>query len=187
MFIYPEKYTHSLCLQSCFMREVYFNCGGNILQTHKRNFPSNWITNKSSKNTQEFGKCFDSIAYQFSTVVNNRCNCQTPCYETRYIKNIQNVRLNKKILKKSVSSAYFDTFKANITDDIIDTSFYHLQIFYPKLEYFIQTEFPTYSMTQAFSDFGGQLGLAFGASALSLIEIIVICILSFCCKKKRPK
>ena len=122
---------------------------------------------------------------QFNKNSTNRCQCKTPCKEIRFHKNIYALRLDRKGLKKITSKAYQKIFQKNLTDDIIDKSFYRLEIFFPKAEYYVEKEVAAYSIAQLYSDFGGQLGLAFGASALSIIELLVICILSIYSKESK--
>ncbi|XP_057311498.1 acid-sensing ion channel 4-B-like [Hydractinia symbiolongicarpus] len=175
--IFPGHYTRYSCISSCFLTTSYEKCGG-ILSNVYESYVPDYIKNKSKSNTtdNEMERCLWKVVKAYGGEnAPPICECQVPCEEIDYNEKTQTTPLSINGIRSSLKSEFLN----DLTDEEILNSFYKINVFYQKFQYQIIAEKPAYSLTQAMGDFGGQVGLIFGASILTLIELFVIIFLRF--------
>ena len=152
-------YTKSSCLQMCEWNEMMQKCGhvpdiAHKYVNHTSNIVHNYLNSTLSNITdihELHRTCMDKV--RISLYYNrSKCNCQLACMETKF-----KVR-TETYYKHNVSEwfMYFNNEDNKVT-----------QI----------SQVPSYTLEDVLGAVGGILGLAIGASSLSVIEILVYCAL----------
>ena len=177
---FPGSYNHATCLMACFTQLAYVACGDVFHPRFGRYIPQS-MKNKPKPNytSKETGECIWSVGAKYNSNGQNRCPCPIPCHDTRYTKNIHELSWNVKRCVKQVNKIYKRTFNKLLTETDVRKMFYRIHLFQPRLEYEVNSEIIAYSATQGIADLG-QLGLALGASILSVVELMIISLLAIC-------
>lgn len=178
------SYTRNSCIETCFVWYILMKCGV-VMQPRYRALIPDWMIAQYEQNVtaQNYNNCFRSLKFEFHTNGLETCTCPLACNEVIYNRKIQTIPLD-------VDSLYFHISKRNISLGDLDNfkkSVFSVNIYYPRLEYENAVERAAYEMSDVFNDFGGLLGLAIGASVISVVEILAICYLTFFSKKKCNK
>ena len=179
------SYSRNSCFEACLVKFVLEKCG-DVLQPRYRVLVSDWMYSKYKKNqtSNEYYKCYANIYVTFYYQGLKICDCPLACHEVVYNQRIQTVPLDHHIHYNYISEHNFTLGSS----EHFKKSFYMLTIYYPRLEFERSVENAAYQLSDVFYDLGGLLGLTIGASVISMVEIIVICLLSISSKlKKKPK
>ena len=175
------SYTRNSCYEMCFVRNILRFCGV-VFQSRYRALIPDWMIAQYERDVtiQEYNDCFRNFK---TTIELEKCDCPLACKEIVYSRRIQTVPLDVEFLyndisQHNVSLGGIENFKKSI---------FSVSIYYPRLEFERAVESAAYTMSDVFNDFGGLLGLAIGASVISVVEIIAICCLTFSSKKMRFK
>lgn len=144
---YLEKYTSSLCRETCIARETIRLC--NCTSYTSPSLDSNRTCKLKDS------KCTNSVA-QLVRRKSLKCleKCNLPCQETSY-----EVQLSEQKFKSSVTQISMDD-KVNI------------RIFFQTFESQIIEEEEFYQIANLLGDIGGQLGLWSGFSVLTVVEFL---------------
>ncbi|XP_041029195.1 acid-sensing ion channel 2 [Carcharodon carcharias] len=97
--------------------------------------------------------------------MNNNCLCKTPCYLTRYNKELSMVKI------PSRTSAKYLEKKFNKTEKYISENILVLDVFFEALNYETIEQKKAYEVAGLLGDIGGQMGLFIGASILTILEL----------------
>ena len=174
-------YTRNSCLEKCFVDYILRKCG-DVIQPRCRVLVSDWMIAKYKKNVtaQEMSECLQDLKFDFYLEGLKMCHCPLACSEVVYSRRIQTVPLDEEALYQSISQNFnlgtLDHFKKSV---------FYINVYYPRLEFENVVENQAYQLSDVFNDFGGLLGLAVGASLISVVEILAICCLSLFAKKQQ--
>ena len=178
------SYTRNSCFEMCFIRQVLKDCGV-VMQPRFRALIPDWMIAQYEKNVtlDEYTNCHRILKWEFFINGLGYCDCPLACNEVIYNRRIQTVPLDVEYLysfisQNNISLGDLDNFKKSI---------FSIRVYYPRLESENAVERAAYEMSDVFNDFGGLLGLAIGASVISVVELLAICCLTFFSKRKINK
>lgn len=175
----PRKTRYSVvsCIELCFLRYGVERCGEPIQPQYTGFIPESVMKSRNSNMTEnEVRECYYILQYDFLKNHQSLCDCPTPCTEVIYSKTFHSVPIHRVEIERH-QRVTLGEFAPTLSLDEVRESIFEIDIFYPQVGYTLIEERPAYSIPEALADFGGQLGLAVGASALSIIEVIVIMLL----------
>ena len=187
LYKFPGKYTVSSCLTACYFQRMLKACGATMRgweEYQYENMSDQIEKYKRDMSEKDRRQCMDDLQHWFIGNI-SECDCHVACEERRYKHVNTPRRWPGKSVEKHLKTGFQAAFGQNITSEEIMDSFYRIKLYYSKLEYNTINEKPAYSWDQILSDLGGQLGLAIGASILSLVELVVLAILK--CYSRRKK
>ena len=143
-----EYYTHSACYKVCLMNRYLEQCGD------VPDFFQKYYSNSSDDNwqTRDNRNCLNRVLKYFNL---GSCHCPLACDETIY--KVQDEKVADAPKNESYWEFYFYIADRKVT---------HIH------------EVPDYTIADVLGAAGGILGLAIGASILSVVELIVVFILN---------
>lgn len=172
------RYTHSQCLTSNALISQYLSCGDVFIPLFRPSvtpfLKSITKHNKSMKNTK------NCIEHAMQNLTENKCHL--PCKEVRYERSIY--PLNWKMSEDILTSLKRGS-KENMTKESTAESFVRINIYFPRLEYEVVSEQPAYSLKELASDFGGLMGISLGASMISILELVIIVVLTIRTRREK--
>jgi len=179
------RYTRTSCIEFCFIRYGLKQCS-EVIQPRYAALVPQWMLRKYRRNAtyEELYECHAEVTKSFHEMAGEICDCPLACTEVIYLRRIHTVPLNVGYIR--LLNGLMKRHNVSVgTCEKFRNSIFYLDVYYPRLGYELVSEKAAYSITDIFSDFGGQLGLALGASALSIVELMIIMILSVHSKLKK--
>ena len=171
--IYPGKNTQNMCYISCFYKEMYKMCPG--ISPDMKVFmkaPNYQNATRAKDYWQCFSKKRDNVDY-------TKCNCKPHCHEEIYRFTASRSTWPQKWEAASLAR-FLNNVEGkndrNLSVQDIREKLIKVSIYYENFQQTIYEETPLYELVSIASDLGGQMGLFFGASLLSIAEIFSIVI-----------
>ena len=165
---YPGNYTQQGCIDTALTRVTYPKCGY-VYDALKPYFP------KENYDEVEFNQtCLDSLVlkqgYRYGV-------CPLPCHEVKFDVKVQTetkwtLGTDLTTFKRKISNM----LESNVTDEYIYSNFGKVLIAYDAFNVVEYEEKPKYNTQKVLSDFGGLIGIYLGASLISVIEILIVCV-----------
>lgn len=176
--VYPGRYTVQNCQYSCYVKYLLEECGyrETAYQYHKpKEFAESAnIARKKNLSTVEALECIGKIANSHNGSKTKDCYCQPACQEEKIITKATYTQWphpsNAEYYRVLVSNF---TNRKSLTKEELYQSLISVHVFFDELGYDNVRESPRSSVTNLFSQIGGQFGLWIGASVFSVIEIII--------------
>ncbi|XP_072417792.1 acid-sensing ion channel 2-like isoform X1 [Chiloscyllium punctatum] len=149
------SYSITACRIDCETRYLVENC--NCRMVHMPG-DAHYCT------PEQYKECAEPTL-AFLAKMNNNCLCKTPCYLTRYNKELSMVKI------PSRTSAKYLEKKFNKTEKYISENILVLDVFFEALNYETIEQKKAYEVAGLLGDIGGQMGLFIGASILTILEL----------------
>ena len=140
-------YSQTVCHSSCMLEDYIKQCGD--VPNYWMNMTSRKIKTIYKTTLRSRLKCLKKTLFDFRS---DNCKCTLSCTETRYKARVKTLGQNRK-------GEWYITIR---NDDTRITKI---------------VQVPDYSLEDCLGNVGGILGLAIGASCLSLVEIILYCVM----------
>ena len=147
---FATSYSQQSCIQSCFMREMFTDCGAVIDRWQP------FVTIEMKKKTKKKLNITECLSYHLSRflkyVIPAGCNCPVACEEVDF-----EIEL----------TPFFEG----------DDHALHLFAYYRSMEEVSEKEIPQYTLIDYIAEMGGLVGVLAGMSAISVVEVLVYCLL----------
>ncbi|XP_032891241.1 acid-sensing ion channel 2-like [Amblyraja radiata] len=150
-----SSYSITACRIDCETRYLVENC--NCRMVHMPG-DAHYCT------PEQYKECVEPTMAMLAET-NNNCLCKTPCYLTRYNKELSMVKI------PSRTSAKYLEKKFNKTEKYISENILVLDVFFEALNYETIEQKKAYEVAGLLGDIGGQMGLFIGASILTILEL----------------
>ncbi|XP_051894733.1 acid-sensing ion channel 2-like isoform X3 [Pristis pectinata] len=150
-----SSYSITACRIDCETRYLVENC--NCRMVHMPG-DAHYCT------PEQYKECVEPTLAMLAET-NNNCLCKTPCYLTRYNKELSMVKI------PSRTSAKYLEKKFNKTEKYISENILVLDVFFEALNYETIEQKKAYEVAGLLGDIGGQMGLFIGASILTILEL----------------
>ncbi|XP_072927784.1 acid-sensing ion channel 2 [Hemitrygon akajei] len=150
-----SSYSITACRIDCETRYLVENC--NCRMVHMPG-DAHYCT------PEQYKECVEPTLAMLAETDNN-CLCKTPCYLTRYNKELSMVKI------PSRTSAKYLEKKFNKTEKYISENILVLDVFFEALNYETIEQKKAYEVAGLLGDIGGQMGLFIGASILTILEL----------------
>uniref|UniRef100_A0A914WA71 EGF-like domain-containing protein n=1 Tax=Plectus sambesii TaxID=2011161 RepID=A0A914WA71_9BILA len=166
-YYYPGQYMIEGCLRSCYQDALYKMCG-----CMDPDYP---IPEDKKACALDLKTCVSEFNANYSDPTLWNCKCPLPCNQIDFIISASRTKFRK--VPPSCSTQTNATIKEECYDQInnarIEVSVYYANIISLKLQ-----EVQLYPPLNALSDTGGNMGLLFGVSAITMIEFAFTAILA---------
>ena len=205
---YKMNYTIPLCYSLCEMEHTIKNCNCHL----RSSLGSLKPTGERYCDYDEDQECFENVTHQILNK-NIRCNCFSPCKQTVYSSTVsssswphrhylKNVLLTDICKRKPDSLKHIGDQANSFCDAInvkfegmtdaeenaISRNFLAVYIYFQDLTYEVISEQALYNTERFLSDIGGAMGLFVGASVLTCVEILQVCLeILLWFRRRRPR
>ena len=171
--VFPYRYTLDNCVYSCYSG-VFERKGGIVdaAVTYHRQEVGKRVSLNNQTASFDIAKCQIGVIKSLSQDP-PKCDCPPACYEEQYQLTTSYSRWPTEVDRKYYKPVFANILnRSEVSDDFIDKNFLAFHMFYEDLSYELVTEEPVISVMSLISNFGGQLGLWFGASLFSVMELL---------------
>ena len=146
------QYSQQSCVQSCFLREMFDNCGTVIDRWQPR------LTTEMKGKEQQLLNASSCLSYHLTRFIKylipHRCNCPVACREIEYESEI--ITQSRTVPNRGIE----------------------LSVHFSSMEEVTIEEIPDYTFYDYLAEMGGLVGILVGMSVISIIEVLLYLILN---------
>ena len=155
---FSEKYSQQSCIQSCFLREMFDNCGTVIDRWQP--FLTQEMQGRIRLNNSTSRCITHHLNHFFAYKIPAQCDCPAACDEVEFEnKYLFTDKRPSSLPKSSAQDGY------NLIVDLL--------VRFRSLEEVTSREIATYTFFDFLAEFGGIVGILVGMSIISVIELLV--------------